>query len=115
MDGPFRSAVEVRRVVRRTDVESTGDVTGDTAEATTGVARTTAARCIAGSYLRLKKGGAIAILDNAHAYDNVSLEFLQKVLTAFGLPDSFCNIVRVMYTNVSTRLKVNDTLARPQH
>ena len=31
---------------RRTDAESTGDAAGDTAVATTGVARTTAARCM---------------------------------------------------------------------
>ena len=32
---------------RRTDAESTGEATGDTAVATTGVAMTTAARCMA--------------------------------------------------------------------
>ena len=38
-------AVEVLR--RRTDAESNGEATGDTAVATTGVAMTTAARCMA--------------------------------------------------------------------
>jgi len=56
------------------------------------------------------KGGAIAILDNAHAYDYVAWPFLHKCLEAFGLPECFRSMVQTMYKNVSTRFKINDTL-----
>jgi hypothetical protein len=48
-DGSWRPAFEVLRAGfgRRTKAGSTGDAAGDTAVATTGVARTTAARCMA--------------------------------------------------------------------
>ena len=57
-----------------------------------------------------KKGGVIAILDNAHAYDNVSRPFMIRTMRAFGLPDCFCNMMEIMNKDTSTRLKVNDTL-----
>jgi hypothetical protein len=59
------------------------------------------------------RGGAVAVLDNEHAYDRVAWPFLHQCLEAFGLPECFRGAVKAMYTDVSTRLKINGTLGAP--
>jgi hypothetical protein len=53
------------------------------------------------------RGGAVAILDNAHAYDYVAWPFLYQALEAFGLPPCFVSMIRAMTNGISTRLKIN--------
>jgi hypothetical protein len=67
-----------------------------------------------------EKGGAIAVLDHSHAYDYVAWPFLHQqmqCLEAFGLSRRLCfrAMVRTMYTNVSTRLKINTTRSPPHY
>ena len=57
-----------------------------------------------------EKGGAIAILDNAHAFDYVAWPFMFDALDAFGLPRCFIAMIRAMTSGISTRLKINDTV-----
>ena len=59
---------------------------------------------------RADEEGAIAILDNAHAFDYVAWPFIWKTLEAFHLPPCFIGMIRAMTTNISTRLKINGTL-----
>ena len=56
------------------------------------------------------RGGAIAILDNAHAFDYVAWPFMWKALAAYGLPTCFIDMLAAMMNGASTRLKVNGTL-----
>ena len=56
------------------------------------------------------RGGAIAILDNAHAFDYIARPFLWKVLEAFGLPPCLIEMLQIMNKDIFTRLKINGTL-----
>ena len=56
------------------------------------------------------RGGAIAILDNAHAFDYIARPFLWEALSAFGIPQCFIKMLQIMNTDTSTRLKINGTL-----
>ena len=53
------------------------------------------------------RGGLFAMLDATKAYDRVQWPFMQKVLRAYGFPDEFCSLIAMMYTNISSSLKVN--------
>ena len=53
------------------------------------------------------RGGAVVVLDNAHAFDHVSWPFLWHTLQAFGLPSCFISMLQTMTRGISTRLKVN--------
>lgn len=57
-----------------------------------------------------ERGGAIAILDNEHAFDYVAWPFMWKALAAYGLPTSFIDMLAAMMNGASTRLKINGTL-----
>ena len=57
-----------------------------------------------------ERGGAIAILDNAHAFDYIARPFMWRVLEAFGIPECFIGMLKAMMNGITTRLKINDTL-----
>ena len=57
-----------------------------------------------------ERGGAIAILDNAHAFDYIARPFMWRVLEAFGIPTCFINMLKAMMNGITTRLKINGTL-----
>ena len=51
--------------------------------------------------------GAFIFLDQEKAFDRVEHDFLYKTLAAFGVGDDFIGWLRVLYSNASTRIKVN--------
>ena len=53
------------------------------------------------------RGGLFVMLDNAKAFDRVQPTFVQKVLEAFGFPAEFRKLIAMMYTNITSVLKVN--------
>ena len=57
-----------------------------------------------------ERGGAVAILDNAHAFDMVAWPFVWRTLDAFGLPPCFVAMLQTMTGEVTTRLRVNGVL-----
>ena len=58
-------------------------------------------------YCHTHGGGAIACLDADKAYDRVEVDFLVQILHAMGFPESFLDVIRVMYNDMWARLKVN--------
>lgn len=59
-------------------------------------------------FCQLKERGAVFVmLDNEKAYDRVQWGFMQDVLEAFGFPDDFRRLIRIMYTNISSAIKLN--------
>ena len=53
---------------------------------------------------------AFIFLDQEKAFDRVNHEFLFKTLKAFGIGDAFIHWIRVIYSNATTRIKVNGFL-----
>ena len=51
--------------------------------------------------------GALIFLDQEKAFDRVEHDFLFKTMTAFGFGDAFIDWIRVLYSNATTRVKVN--------
>ena len=53
---------------------------------------------------------AFIFLDQKKAFDRVNHDFLFKTMKAFGIGDDFIHWVRLIYSNASTRLKINGFL-----
>ena len=53
---------------------------------------------------------AFIFLDQEKAFDRVNLEFLFKTMKAFGLGEEFIHRVRLIYSDASTRIKINGFL-----
>ena len=53
---------------------------------------------------------AFIFLDQEKAFDRVNHDFLFKTMKAFGIGDDFIHWVRLIYSNASTRLKINGFL-----
>ena len=51
--------------------------------------------------------GALIFLDQEKAFDRVEHDFLFKTMAAFGFGDAFIDWIRVLYSNATTRVKVN--------
>ena len=54
-----------------------------------------------------KSGGALVSLDQEKAFDRVDWGYMQKVLTRMNFGPSFCSWVRLLYTNIFSRVLVN--------
>ena len=52
-------------------------------------------------------GGALVSLDQEKAFDRVDWGYMQKVLTRMNFGPSFCSWVRLLYTNIFSRVLVN--------
>jgi len=59
------------------------------------------------------RGGIFVMLDNAKAYDRVQWPFLQKVLEAFRFPPHFRSLIGMLFTDISSSLKVNGHIGAP--
>ena len=57
--------------------------------------------------------GALIFLDQEKAFDRVEHEFLYRTMAAFGFGDSFMDWIRIIYSNASTKIKVNGFLTNP--
>ena len=53
---------------------------------------------------------AFIFLDQEKAFDRVNYEFLFKTMKAFGLGEEFIHWVRLIYSNATTRIKMNGFL-----
>ena len=49
-----------------------------------------------------QNNGYLVAADFEKAFDSVDHEFLFKVLELFGFGESFCNWVKILYTNTSS-------------
>ncbi|GJE94639.1 transposon TX1 uncharacterized protein [Phanerochaete sordida] len=54
-----------------------------------------------------EQNGAIIALDQEKAYDKIDHEYLWETLRAFGLPDSFINTVKSLYSYAETVVMIN--------
>ena len=52
-------------------------------------------------------GGALVSLDQEKAFDRVDWGYMQKILTHMNFGPSFCSWVRLLYTNIFSRVLVN--------
>ena len=52
-------------------------------------------------------GGALVSLDQEKAFDRVDWGYMQKILTRMNFGPSFCSWVRLLYTNIFSRVLVN--------
>ena len=50
---------------------------------------------------------ALILLDQEKAFDRVEHDFLYKTMSAFGFGDGFISWIKILYSNASTRVKVN--------
>jgi hypothetical protein len=60
-----------------------------------------------------EENGAIVALDQEKAYDKIKHDYLWEVMEKFGLPPTFTNTVRTLYTNASTMVAINGILSSP--
>ena len=54
--------------------------------------------------------GALIFLDQEKAFDRVEHEFLFKTMQAFGFGNGFIDCIRILYSNATTKIKVNGHL-----
>ena len=54
--------------------------------------------------------GALIFLDQEKAFDRVEHEFLFKTMQAFGFGDGFIDCIRILYSNATTKIKINGHL-----
>ena len=54
-----------------------------------------------------RSGGALVLLDQERAFDQVDWKYMQKVLTRMNFGPSFCSWVSLLYTNIFSRVLVN--------
>jgi exonuclease III len=52
-------------------------------------------------------------LDFHNAFDRIAHEYLFYILNSYGIPKGFLDCLRAMYTDVTSSVQVNDTLAGP--
>ncbi len=52
-------------------------------------------------------------LDQEKAFDRVEHQYLWQTLDAFGFSSSFINMIRVLYSDIESILKVNGGLSAP--
>ncbi|VDB86869.1 unnamed protein product [Peniophora sp. CBMAI 1063] len=57
--------------------------------------------------------GSIIALDQEKAYDRILHPYLLDVLRMYNLPESFVNLVQVLYTGASTKVMINGVLSSP--
>ena len=57
--------------------------------------------------------GAFIFLDQEKAFDRVETDSLFKIMSAFGIGDTFIDWLRVLYKNASTKIKVNGHFTNP--
>ena len=57
--------------------------------------------------------GVIVALDQEKAYDRIRHDYLWIVLAHFGLPPSFINTIKALYTSAKTSVMVNGELSDP--
>ena len=55
---------------------------------------------------------SLVSIDQAKAFDRVNWKFLHKTLLAFGYGPKFVNIIKMIYNNISSRVKVNGHLSQ---
>ena len=53
------------------------------------------------------KGAAFILVDEEKAFDRMSIKFILKTLKQFGFGDRFINWVRIIYTDISSAVKIN--------
>ena len=58
-------------------------------------------------------GGAFLFLDQEKAFDRVNHEFLFNTMETFGFGNQFINWVKIIYSNATTRIKINGHLTKP--
>ena len=51
--------------------------------------------------------GALIFLDQEKAFDRVEHKFLFKTLQGFGFGDNFIDWLKILYSNATTKIKVN--------
>ena len=56
---------------------------------------------------------AMVNLDFKQAFDKVDVRFIFKTLEALGFCVNFINCIRMLYTNITSRLKINNVLGDP--
>jgi hypothetical protein len=60
-----------------------------------------------------EENSAIVALDQEKAYNKIKHDYLWEVMEKFGLPPTFTNTVRTLYTNASTMVAINGILSSP--
>ena len=60
--------------------------------------------------LRENLEAAFIFLDQEKAFDRVNHNFLFKIMETFGIGESFLHWIRLIYSNASTKVKVNGFL-----
>lgn len=53
----------------------------------------------------------IILIDQEKAFDRISHNFMIKTLIAFGFPENFIKWVKILYNNITSRVKINGYLA----
>ena len=56
---------------------------------------------------------AMVNLDFKQAFDKVDVNFIFKTLEALGFCGNFINCIKMLYTNITSRLKINNVLGDP--
>ena len=59
------------------------------------------------------EGGVAVQVDNTSAFDLVRWDFTHELLEAYGFPESFRNLMRAIYTDLTIRIKVNGIEGEP--
>ena len=54
---------------------------------------------------------AFLFLDQEKAFDRVNHAFLYKTMEAFGIGKEFINWIKVLYSNATTKIKINGYLS----
>ena len=60
-----------------------------------------------------EENGAIVALDQEKAYDKIKHDYLWTTMEKFGIPRTFINTVRSLYSNAHTMVAINGTFSKP--
>ena len=60
-----------------------------------------------------QENGAIVALDQEKAYDKIKHDYLWATMNKFGLPRTFTDTVKTLYTNANTMVAINGVFSNP--
>ncbi|CAF0977242.1 unnamed protein product [Didymodactylos carnosus] len=69
-------------------------------------------RCIIEHYSRNKDPIGIILWDQEKAFDRINHQYLFAVLRIFGFGENFINWVKLLYTNATFRIKINESITK---